>query len=139
MSYFSRKKQEYLALDARDRRRFWSDGLLNNALYILMAIFIIFTAVKNKNFLGPSSVVNIITLAAVSLPMALGIGGCIVLTGTDLSAGRVFGLAAGMTAAFLQNRAASKLIFAKLPATTGGWIIVVLLMVMAVFSVQGSK
>ena len=44
MSYFSNKKQEYLALDARDRRRFWTDGLLNNALYILMAIFIIFTA-----------------------------------------------------------------------------------------------
>ena len=68
MNYFARKKQEYLALDARDRRRFWSDGLLNNALYIPMAIFIIFTAVKNKNFLGPSSIVNIITLAAVSLP-----------------------------------------------------------------------
>ena len=41
MSYFSNKRQEYLALDARDRRRFWTDGLLNNALYILMAIFII--------------------------------------------------------------------------------------------------
>ena len=129
-NYFKRKQEEYRALDSLDRRRFWTNGLLNNALYILMAAFIIFTAIVNKNFLGPSSIVNIITLAAVSLPMALGIGGCIVLTGTDLSAGRVFGLAAGMTAAFLQNRAASKLIFAKLPATTGGWIIVVMLMVM---------
>ena len=137
MSYFSRKKQEYLALDARDRRRFWTDGLLNNALYILMAIFIIFTAVVNKNFLGPSSIVNIITLAAVSLPMALGIGGCIVLTGTDLSAGRVFGLAAGMSAAFLQNRAASKLIFEKLPATSGWWIIAVMLIVMLAGAVIG--
>jgi methyl-galactoside transport system permease protein len=137
MSYFSNKRQEYLALDAKDRRRFWSDGLLNNALYILMAVFIIYTAIRNKNFLGPSSIVNIITLAAVSLPMALGIGGCIVLTGTDLSAGRVFGLAAGMSAAFLQNRAASKLIFEHLPATTGGWIIVVMLMVMAAGAVIG--
>ena len=42
-----------------------------------------------------------------------------------------------MTAAFLQNRAASKLIFAKLPATTGGWIIVVMLMVMLAGAVIG--
>ena len=136
-NYFKRKQEEYRALDSLDRRRFWTNGLLNNALYMLMAAFIIFTAIVNKNFLGPSSIVNIITLAAVSLPMALGIGGCIVLTGTDLSAGRVFGLAAGMTAAFLQNRAASKLIFAKLPATTGGWIIVVMLMVMLAGAVIG--
>ena len=135
--FFARKKEEYQALDAIDRRRYWTDGLLNNALYILMAIFIIFTAIVNKNFLKPSSIVNIIMLASVSLPMALGIGGCIVLTGTDLSAGRVFGLAAGMSAAFLQNRMASKLIFEHLPATNGGWIIVVLLMVMVVGAVIG--
>ena len=79
MSYFSNKRQEYQALDARDRRRFWTDGLLNNALYILMALFIIYTAVKNPNFVKPGSIVNMIQLAAVSLPMALGIGGCIVL------------------------------------------------------------
>ena len=136
-NFFSRKRQEYLALDRLDRRRYITDGLLNNALYILMAIFIIFTAVVNKNSLSPSSIVNITMLAAVSLPMALGIGGCIVLTGTDLSAGRVFGLAAGMSAAFLQNRAATKLIFEHLPATTGGWILAVLLMVMLVGAIVG--
>ena len=135
--YFARKKEEYRALDTLDRRQYWIDGLLNNALYILMAIFIIFTAIVNKNFLSPSSIVNIIMLAAVSLPMALGIGGCIVLTGTDLSAGRVFGLAAGMSAALLQNRMASKLIFEHLPATSGGWIILVMLIVMAVGAVIG--
>ena len=135
--YFARKKEEYQALDAIDRRRYLTDGLLNNALYILMAIFIIFTAIVNKNFLKASSIVNIIMLASVSLPMALGIGGCIVLTGTDLSAGRVFGLAAGMSAAFLQNRAASKLIFEHLPATNGGWILLVMLLVMVVGAVIG--
>ena len=135
--YFSRKHEEYQAMDAIDRRRFWVDGLLNNALYILMAIFIVFTAVINSNFLSPSSIVNIITLTAVSLPMALGIGGCIVLTGTDLSGGRVFGLAAGMSAALLQSRAASKLIFEHLPSTSGGWIILVLIIVMAVGAVIG--
>ena len=137
MGYFQRKADEYRALDALDRRRYWTDGLLNNALYILMAVFIIFTAIVNKNFVSPSSVANIITLAAASLPMALGIGGCIVLTGTDLSGGRVFGLTAAMAAAFLQNRAASKLIFNNLPNTTGAWIFAVLLMVMVVGAIIG--
>ena len=66
MNYFQRKREEYLALDAKDRRRYVTDALLNNALYILMAIFIIFTAIVNKNFLSPSSITNIAMLAAVS-------------------------------------------------------------------------
>ena len=135
--FFHRKAEEYRALDSLDRRRFWTDGLLNNALYILMAAFIVFTAVVNKNFVSPSSIANIITLAAASLPMALGIGGCIVLTGTDLSGGRVFGLTAAMAAALLQNRAASKLLFENLPKTSGGWILAVLLIVMLVGAVIG--
>ena len=84
-----RKREEYQKLDKRDRRRYWTDGILNNALYILMFIFIVYTAIKNKNFLSAGSIANIISLVAASLPMALGIAGCIVLTGTDLSGGRV--------------------------------------------------
>ena len=83
-----RTAEEYRRLDSKDKRRFWSDSLLNNALYIVMIIFIVYTAIKNPNFVKPGSIVNIISLVAASLPMALGIGGCIVLTGTDLSAGR---------------------------------------------------
>lgn len=82
---------DYRKLDGRDKRRFWTDGILNNALYILMAIFIIYTAIVNHNFLKIGSITNIISLAAASLPFALGVAGCIVLTGTDLSGGRVVG------------------------------------------------
>ena len=135
--YFKRKAEEYHSLDQLDKRRFWVDGLLNNALYILMAVFIIFTAIVNKNFLSASSIANVVILAAASLPMALGIGGCIVLTGTDLSGGRVFGLTAAMAAAFLQNRMATKLIFEHLPNTTGAWIFAVLVIVMLAGAVIG--
>ena len=55
------RKEEYLKLDRRDRRRFWTDGIMNNALYILMAIFIVYTAIKNDKFLSPGSIVNIIS------------------------------------------------------------------------------
>ena len=46
------------AMDGRDKRRFWTDGILNNALYILMAIFIIYTAIVNHNFLKIGSIIE---------------------------------------------------------------------------------
>ena len=78
---------EYKKMDAKDKKQFWVDSVLNNALYILMAIFIVYTAVKVPTFLTLGSLGNLITQVAAYLPMALGIAGCIVLTGTDLSAG----------------------------------------------------
>ena len=41
----------YKQLDAKDKKRYWSDAILNNALYILMAIFVIYTAIMRENFL----------------------------------------------------------------------------------------
>ena len=131
------RKEEYLKLDRRDRRRFWTDGIMNNALYILMAIFIVYTAIKNDKFLSPGSIVNIISLVAASLPMALGIAGCIVLTGTDLSGGRVVGLTAAIAGALLQDRLINRKLFANLPEITGGWIILTILIVMAVGAIIG--
>ena len=79
--------------------------LLNNALIIIMVIAVIYIAIKNPNFTQPPSVINILSQTAAYLPAALGIGGCIVLTGTDLSAGRVVGLTACISASLLQNAA----------------------------------
>ena len=106
---------DYRKLDGRDKRRFWTDGILNNALYILMAIFIIYTAIVNHNFLKIGSITNIISLAAASLPFALGVAGCIVLTGTDLSGGRVVGLSAALSAALLQKTDLARRMFSWMP------------------------
>ena len=97
-----RTAADYRQMDAKDRKRFWTDGILNNALYIIMAIFIIYTAFANENFLKIGSITNILSQVAAYLPIALGIGGCIVLTGTDLSAGRVVGLTAAISVALQQ-------------------------------------
>ena len=77
--------------------------LLNNALLILMVIAVIYIAIINRNFLAMSSIINILSQTAAYLPAALGIAGCIVLTGTDLSAGRVVGLTACISASLLQS------------------------------------
>lgn len=79
------------------------DVLLNNALFILMAIAIIYIAISNPRFIQPASIINIISQTAAYLPAALGIAGTIVLTGTDLSAGRVVGLTACISASLLQS------------------------------------
>ncbi|MGE4277236.1 MAG: galactose/methyl galactoside ABC transporter permease MglC [Lawsonibacter sp.] len=78
------------------------DLLLNNALFILMFIAIIYIAISNENFLKPASLINIVAQTAAYLPVALGVAGCIVLTGTDLSAGRIVGLTACVGASLLQ-------------------------------------
>ena len=134
---FQQRKDEYLRLDQRDRRRFWADGIMNNALYILMVIFVVYTAIKNKNFVSPGSIANIVSLVAASLPMALGIAGCIVLTGTDLSGGRVVGLTAAVAGALLQDRLITRKLFANLPEINTGWILLTILIVMAVGAVIG--
>ena len=133
-----RTAAEYRQMDSKDQRRFWVDGILNNALYILMVIFIVYTAFRNHNFVKPGSIVNIISLAASSLPIALGIGGCIVLTGTDLSAGRVVGLSAAVSAALLQSPDWTNKIFKFLPdLPMAAYIVIAIFAVMIVGSIVG--
>ncbi len=86
------------------------DLILNNALIIIMVIAVIYIAIVNENFLKPASIINILAQTCAYLPVALGVGGCIVLTGTDLSAGRIVGLTACISASLLQSvDAASKM------------------------------
>ena len=77
--------------------------LFNNAMYIIIALVIIYVAIKRPAFLGTASIVNIISLTASKLPIALGVAGCIVLAGTDISAGRIVGLSAVVTASLLST------------------------------------
>ena len=69
------KAQEFKALSKKDQQRKIGDLILNNAMYIIIAIAIIFITVKQPKFISLSSIVNIISLTAAKLPIALGIGG----------------------------------------------------------------
>ncbi len=86
----------------RETLRKIGNGIMNNMLFILMFIAIIIIATKNNNFLKPAAIINILSQTAAYLPVALGVAGCIVLTGTDLSAGRIVGLTACVSASLLQ-------------------------------------
>ena len=132
-----RTADEYKQLDQKDKRRYWTDGILNNALYILMLLFVIYTAIQKPQFLTPGSFANLITQVAAYLPMALGIAGCIVLTGTDLSAGRISGLTAAIAGVFLQRTDFVNKMFTFLPEVNTFWILVALLTVVAVGALIG--
>ena len=86
---------EYKALDSADKAKAWKEGLINNAIYLLIIIAVIYTAAN--------------------IPIACGIAGTLVLTGTDLSAGRVVGLTACISASLLQSVTYATKIFPDLP------------------------
>ena len=132
-----RTAAEYKQMDKKDKKRFWSDGILNNALYIVMLVFCVYTAIQQPNFVSLGSLGNLLVQVAAYLPMALGIAGCIVLTGTDLSAGRVAGLTAALTGALLQKTDFANKILTGLPAVTPFWIFVSLMAVIAVGALIG--
>lgn len=107
---------EYKALDSADKVKAWKEGLINNAIYLLIIIAVIYTYTQNSRFLSVASIVNIISLSAANIPIACGIAGTIVLTGTDLSAGRVVGLTACISASLF---AVSNLCNQNFPGSSG--------------------
>ena len=76
---------------------------LNYALYIVLFIMILFFIVKEPSFLSVKNFTNILTQASTRGIMALGVAGLIVLQGTDLSAGRILGFTAIVSASLLQS------------------------------------
>ena len=54
----------FQAMDSKDKNNFIKETLLNNLLYILILIAIIFTAIKNPKFMSVSAVATIVTLSA---------------------------------------------------------------------------
>ena len=92
------KIEELKAMSKKDRNRAIGDLLMNNAMFIIIGIAVIFIWIQEPAFLKTASIVNIINLTMAKLPIALGVGGCIILAGTDISAGRQVGLAAAISA-----------------------------------------
>ena len=104
-----RRLQAYRDLDGDGKFNWWIDFLVRNAIYILIVILVIYVQIdaiqngRSNSFLSFKSIIDIVKRASSGLFLALGVGGIIVLTGTDLSAGRIMGLTACICASLLQN------------------------------------
>ncbi len=121
-------------MPSADKKSAAKEFFINNLLYILLIAAIIGIQIYDSRFLSLSSVINIISLAAANLPIALGIAGCIILSGTDLSAGRIVGVTACVAASLLQSSGYAGKMFANLPTFP---IIAVFLIVIAIGAVVG--
>jgi len=100
--------QNYANLDRRDKLILWGDFLIRNSIYIIIILMVIYVQIYSiqrgfaNTFLSFRSIIDILMRAASALFLALGVGGIIVLTGTDLSAGRIMGFTACVCASLLQ-------------------------------------
>ncbi len=133
----------YRAMDQRDKRRWWGNFFIGNAIYILLVILVIYVQIFSINqgfrntFLSFESIIDILKKAASGMFLALGVGGIIVLTGTDLSAGRMQGLSMLIAASLLQK--VVEQYSAKMYPDMGTWpIIPVILLVMVVCGIIGA-
>ncbi len=103
--------------------------VLDHAMILIIILMAIYVQIMRPQFFGVPSLVNILSLTAARLPMALGVAGCIILAGTDLSGGRVAGLTAFIAAILLQKAAANnRIIVGGNPMN----VVLVILIVMAV-------
>lgn len=122
----------FRALDTKSKAKYVKDILLDHAMLIIISIAIIFIAIAEPRFLSVASVINVISLTAARLPIALGIGGAIVLTGTDISAGRAVGLTACITASLLQSTEYAGKMFPALPTLPIPLVILAVILVGAI-------
>ena len=91
---------------AAQKKRFGkqvSELLLNNAIIVGIILIAIFVGMDKPAFLSPANIRNLITNTAVRFIIAVGVSGCLITKGTDLSAGRTAGFAACVSAILLQK------------------------------------
>ena len=81
----------------------WQELLLDYALYIILIIMIIGVIAADPTFLSKNNFLKILAQASTRGILALGVAGMIVLAGTDLSAGRILGCGAAISASLLQS------------------------------------
>lgn len=85
----------------REKQSF-GNFLLNNAMIIFMIGAAIVVGLLRPTFFSMYNFKNLISNTAVRFIIAVGVSGCLITKGTDLSAGRTVGLAACIAATFMQ-------------------------------------
>lgn len=113
-------------VDKRSTAKKVFDFVINNALYFMIAALVIVVAVQYPLFIK-NAPLDLLKRTAAYVIMALGVGGIVVLTGTDLSAGRIMGLTSLIAASLLQNLDAPTRIFPGMEPWA--WPVVVILVI----------
>ncbi|MEA1974549.1 MAG: galactose/methyl galactoside ABC transporter permease MglC [Bacillota bacterium] len=89
----------------REKKRSMDDikkFVLSNAIFFVLLGLLVVIVILEPSFISFRNIRNILSQSSTRVIMALGVGGIIVAKGTDLSLGRVVGLAAVISASLLQ-------------------------------------
>ena len=77
--------------------------MTNYGVIIIMVCLIVFTGITRPNFITTNNLTNILATMSFRLVIALGIAGCIITAGCDLSAGRMIGFGGCIAGTLLQK------------------------------------
>ncbi|MFR9256021.1 MAG: hypothetical protein ACLVJ6_11255 [Merdibacter sp.] len=77
--------------------------LTNNAIILALLVLVVIICIKERKFMQVRVVLDILTQSSTKLIIALGICFTLLIAGTDLSAGRMVGLASVISCSMLQT------------------------------------
>lgn len=113
--------------------------LINYGIIIVLALLVLYTCIMRPTFFTGRNLSSIMLNVAPRFIIALGVSGCLITKGTDLSAGRQVGLAACVAGTLLQaaDYAGRFELTKNLPNFGAWWVLIVLLIVMAICAIFG--
>ena len=91
------------------------DYAKGNPIVVMLAVVSLIVGFTTKNFFSWGNFGNLVSNTAVRVIIALGVSGCLITKGTDLSAGRQVGLAACISGILVQRADYSGKLFPNLP------------------------
>lgn len=112
-----------------------TDFLINNGVIIVMFILVIYTGFTADNFFTKNNLLNTLMNMSYRLVIALGIAGCVITAGCDLSAGRMIGFGGCIAGVLLQRIDYSGKFFPNMEPMN---VVVVAIIVMAICAAFGT-
>jgi methyl-galactoside transport system permease protein len=91
------------------------DFALQYAIYFVFVALILMITIREPSFLSLNNFRNILSMSATRIIFAMGMGAILITGGVDLSAGRMVGLAAVLSASLLQAADYSRRMYPDLP------------------------
>ena len=110
-----------------------TDFLINNGVIIVMFILVIVAGLTTQNFFTLNNLNNLLNNMSFRLVIALGIAGCVITAGCDLSAGRMVGLASCIAGTLLQTADYSGKFFPNLGDMPVFGVLLLCILICAIF------
>ncbi len=104
-----------------------------NPIVVLMIVASIVVGFTVKNFFSWGNLANLVSNTAVRFLIALGVSGCLIIKGTDLSAGRQVGFAACLAGVLIQRGDYTGRLYKSIPEMNMFVVLLIVLVVGAIF------